>query len=132
MPAISIATTDSLLNNCLSQISAAANGRDARSGIVSAIDRCYSLAVIRAGSPKNGITRSVINVHLNRIRNAVFGEEVRDAIRTALRQCYSARGISVSSAANSAMNAMIEAQTGPDLKATILESIARCGQDVKS
>ena len=132
MPAIYIETTDALLNNCLGIIRAAANGRDARAGIASAVDRCYSLAVARAGSPKNGITRSVINVHINRIRNAVFGEEVRDALRTALRQCYSARGISVSSAANSSMNAMIEAQTGPALKETILESIARCGQDVKS
>lgn len=129
--AISTATSsDSLLNAHLGIIRSADTGRDARSAMANALDRCYVRAVQKAGWARNGVTRAVIDVHINRIRNAVFGEEVRDALKTGLTLCYSARGISMSSTETTNLTNLINAQTGEDLKNGILNSIVRCCQDV--
>ena len=125
-------SSDSLLNNHLSIIRTADYGSQARASIANAVDRCYTLAVIKAGYARNGVTRAVINEHINRIRNAVFGEEVRDALKTGLTLCYSARGISLSSAEQTYLTNLINAQIGEDLKNYILRSFVQCCQDVKA
>ena len=125
-----ITSPDSVLNVYLGIIRSANTGKDARSAISSAVDRCYVCAVQKAGGAKNGITKSVINVHISRINNAVFGEEVRDALMTALTLCYSARDISIPNTENTYFNNLMKAQTGEELKNGILNSIAKCCRDV--
>ena len=125
-----VTSSDSILNAYLGIIRSAYTGRDARSAMADAVNRCYVCAVQKAGGAKNGVTRSVINVHIDRIRNAVFGEEVRDALKTGLTLCYSARDKSVPSAETTYFNNLITAQTGEDLKNGILNSIAKCCRDV--
>ena len=125
-------STDSELNRYLDIFRRVEFGRDARSTLVSAVNRCYVLAVKRAGYPRNGVTQSVINVHLMRIDSAVFGEEVRDAIATGLELCYSARGISVNNTARQGFAAIRNCQLAEDLKNNILLALMRCCKDVKA
>ena len=123
-------TGDNVLDSYLSAIRSAEYGKDARSPMAASVIRCYDLAIIKAGGPKNGVTLASIQVHTNRIQNAVFGEEVRDALKMGLQLVYSARGVSPSATANSIFNNLIYAQTGEDLKNGILQSIVRCCQEV--
>ena len=123
-------TSDSILNGYLAGIRSAEYGKEARSSMAGALDRCYQLAVIKAGGAKNGVTSAAIAVHTARIKNAVYGEEVRDALKMGLQLVFSARGISVSSTMSSILTGMIDAQTGEDLKNYILRSIVRCYQEV--
>ena len=123
-------TNDSTINAYLSAIRSAEYGKDARSPMALAIMRCYSLAIVKAGGPQNGVTNAAVTEHANRVRNAVFGEEVRDALKMGLQLCYSARGVTPSSSANTIFNNLIGAQTGEDLKNGILMSIVRCVQEV--
>lgn len=123
-------SNDTVLNSYLAAIRSAEYGKDARSGMAASVERCYELAVQRAGGAKNGVTKAKIQVHTTRIRNAVFGEEVRDALKMGLQLVYSARGVSPSSIANTELTALIDAQTGEDLKNGILKTIVRCCQEV--
>ena len=132
MAYVNVTTSDSILNGYLAALKSAEFGSEARPLLANAVERCYYLAVLKAGSAKNGVTRSVIDVHINRIKNAVYGEEVRDALKTGLTLCYSARGISLSSTENGYLTAMINAQLAEDLMNGFLRSIARCCQDVRA
>ena len=123
-------TNDTVLNSYLAAIRSAEYGKDARSGMAASVERCYQLAVIKAGGARNGITSAHIAEHSALIRSAVFGEEVRDALKMGLQLVYSARGVSPSSTANSIFDQLIYAQTGEDLKNNILMSIVRCCQEV--
>lgn len=132
MAIVNVSTTDSYVNSYLAVIRGAEYGREVRSSIASAVDRCYRLALLKAGKAYNTTTAAVINEHLNRIRNAVFGEEVRDAIRTGIEKCYTARNKAISTAENNYLTSLIEAQTAEDLLNAILRSIALCCTEVKS
>mgnify|MGYP007013873481 CR=1 FL=1 len=123
-----VSTGDSLLNGILDRIRAPEYGKDLRSPLVDAVNRCFTLAILRTGSPRNGVTRDAINEHVARIRTAYYGEEVRDALKTVLILCHAAGDLEVSSAENNFLNQMIEAQTGEDIRNGMLNSIAGCGQ----
>lgn len=125
-------SSDSLLNGYLSSIWSAETGKDARASMAGALERLYTIVLIKVGSPRNGITKADILEHVDRIRNAVFGEEVRDAFKTGIQLCYSARGITMSSNEQSFLDSLIESQLGEDLKNAILKSIVQCCQDVKA
>lgn len=131
MAIVSVATSDSIINGYLGAIVSAKTGKDARPSIANAVDRLYTIVLIKIGSPRNGITREVINEHVNRIRNAVFGEEVRDAFVTAIQLCYSARGISLTSTEQMFLTNLMETQIGEELKNNFLRAIAGCCQDVR-
>lgn len=124
-------TGDKLLDSNLSAIVSAQNGKEARSPMASAIERCYDVAVVKAGGAQNNVTKAKVVVHSNRVRNAIYGEEVRDALKMGLQLVFSARGKSPSATATSIFNSLIAAQTGEDLKNNILKSIVRCYQEVK-
>ena len=128
----SVTTPDSLVNSYIGIIRSAEFGRDARSAMANSVDRCYTIAVIRAGGPKNGVTRDKIDEHIERIRTAVYGEEVRDALRTGIVLCYSARGIDQTNTIINYLANLIDAQRSEDLKNAILRSIAQCCQDVRT
>lgn len=127
-----VTSSDARLNGYLDVIYVAEYGKNARSAMAHAIDRCYRIVLTKVGTPRNGVTQAAIDIHKNRVLNAVFGEEVRDALRAGLTLCYSARGISVTSAENTNFTNLINAQTGEDLKTAILNSIERCCRDVKA
>lgn len=122
-------SSDGVLNGYLSMIRGAEYGRDARSPIAMAVQRCYEIANERISSQHN-VPQSAITEHTNRIRNAVFGEEVRDALKMGLQVVYAAAGVSIPNIENNYFNEMIDARTGEDLKNGILHSIIRCCQDV--
>lgn len=132
MAYINVTTSDSILNGYLASLKSSRFGDQARSPLANSLDRCYTLAILKAGSPRGGVTRAVINEHINRIRNAVYGEEVRDALKTGLTLCYSARGISLSGTENTYLTNMINAQLGEDLMNSFLRVIARCCQDIRA
>lgn len=123
---------DNAINGFINVIAAAERGRNARSALAGAVERCYTLAVRKAGGiAQNGVTESMVNEHVDRISTAVFGEEVRDALRTGLLLCYSARGVSpVPQSETAYLKQLIDAQTGEDLKNAIMLTIATCCQDV--
>lgn len=132
MAIVDVSTSDSYVNSYLAAIRRVEYGREARAPIASALDRCYRLALMKAGKTYNTTTAAIINEHLNRIRTAIFGEEVRDAIRTGIEKCYAARNKSISTAENNYLTSLIEAQTAEDLLNAILRSIALCCTEVKS
>lgn len=121
-------TSDNTVNGCLSSIRAAEYGMDARAPMANAIQRCYELAKIKAGSAV--VPQASVTAQTNRVRNEVYGDDVRDAFRNGILLCYQARKISVTSAETGYLNNMIYAQTGEDLKNNILRSIVKCCQDV--
>ena len=126
---MAVSTSDTVVNGYLYTIQAADFGRDCRSAIANSVLRCYELAKIRVGQVL--VPASSINAQVNIIRTSEYGEDVRTALRDGLNLCYQAANVSVSSAARSWFNSLLEAQMGTDLKNAILNSIARCCQDVK-
>lgn len=132
MAIYSTPTGDNVLDSYMSSIVSARYGKDARASMAMAVMRCYSVAIVKAGGPQNGVTSAMVTVHADRIRNAVFGEEVRDALKMGLQLCCSARGKTPSTAMNNAFTRLIDAQTGEELKNGILESIAICYREVNS
>lgn len=132
MSIVSVTVSDSRLNNYIKTIRYAEYGKDMRSPLSNSVERLYAIVLTKPGTPKNGVTKDIINVHVNRIRTAVFGEEVRDALITGIELCYSARGISQSSSIVAYLNSLRNAQKAEDLKNAIIQSIARCCQDVKA
>ena len=128
-----VTTNDDIVNYNLSLIRTAKNGRDARQAIANSVDRCYYWAIRRAGTTgSNRVPQSKIDEHNNRIKTAIYGEEVRDALKTCIQLCYQARGKSVPNAENTNLTNLINVQIGEDLKNAILNSIARCCQDVRT
>lgn len=130
MAIVNISTQDPLLNQYLTSITAGEYGRDIRSPLASAVERCYDLAVMRAGGVINGVFFTDIKEHSDRIRTAAFGEEVRDALKTGLILSFTARGINPSTEMNNLFVSLMDAQTGEDLKNNILLCVGRCGQEV--
>lgn len=128
MPIYNGTTNDRTLNSYLSSIRGAEYGKNARSAMANAVQRCYELAKIKVGQTL--VPQSSITEHTNRIKNAVYGEEVRDALKMGLALCYQARDISVTGTENTYFTNLIDAQTGEDLKNSILRCIVKCCQDV--